>query len=164
LNLKPSRKELDMIEYQAEKKPKKKIAKSETVEKINDTKIDSSSKPPDTQPEPEKPRLVKQASLPAEKSVLEEITTDLNQSHTNDPKQQQPVQENITATTTANNSPEKLASSDLNNLNLDNSKTSPKLTNGAQANLELVAKTLEKSSPPESSTTNLLPKSLLTIR
>ena len=52
----------------------------------------------------------------------------------------------------------------LNNLNLDNSKTSPKLTNGAQANLELVAKTLEKSSPPESSTTNLLPKSLLTIR
>lgn len=88
-----------MIEYQAEKKPKKKITKSETVEKINDTKIDLSSKPSDTEPEPEKPRLVKQASLPAEKSVLEEITTDLNQSHTNDLKQQQPAQENITTTT-----------------------------------------------------------------
>jgi hypothetical protein len=164
LNLKPSRKELDMIEYQAEKKPKKKITKSETVEKINDTKIDLSSKPSDTEPEPEKPRLVKQASLPAEKSVLEEITTDLNQSHTNDLKQQQPAQENIT-TTTANNSPEKFVSSDLNNHNLDNSKTSPKLINGAQANLELVANiTLEKSSPPESTTTSLLPKSLLTIR
>lgn len=153
-----------MIEYQAEKKPKKKITKSETVEKINDTKIDLSSKPSDTEPEPEKPRLVKQASLPAEKSVLEEITTDLNQSHTNDLKQQQPAQENIT-TTTANNSPEKLVSSDLNNHNLDNSKTSPKLINGAQGNLELVANiTLEKSSPPESTTTSLLPKSLLTIR
>ena len=153
-----------MIEYQAEKKPKKKITKSETVEKINDTKIDLSSKPSDTEPDPEKPRLVKQASLPAEKSVLEEITTDLNQSHTNDLKQQQPAQENIT-TTTANNSPEKLVSSDLNNHNLDNSKTSPKLINGAQANLELVANiTLEKSSPPESTTTSLLPKSLLAIR
>ena len=183
LNLKPAKKELDMIEYQASKKPKKKVlSKSETIEKINDIKINEqeqqsiltskSSEPlPLVEPEPEKPRLAKQASLPAadKSGLVEEIsTTNLNQSNENTKQQQQQQQEQEITNTPklVKTSKSFNTSSDLNDL--DKSKTLPKLMNGAPANLEqTVNNSSEKFTnhlPSESSINNLSPKSLLIIK